>query len=579
MRLISLTSNKSSFRPIHFNESGLTLIRGKQKHPETSDSGKTYNGVGKSLAITLIHFCLGSNKNEAFALSIPDWEFSLSFSVGTKVFVSSRNTSKQETIILNGEEFSLGKFKDELQALLFDIPSAVSGLSFRLLINRFIRPKKASYVTFDCVRKNESDYQSLQCCGFLLGLDSMLIQAKQKLKKERDRIEELRRNLSKDTIFVEFFTGNKNVDIELIDLNEEIAQIGRELAAFQVAENYSDLEKEADKTRLQLQAKRNREVLLQNAIENINISIKSRPDVAPERLFQIYEEAKAKLPEAIVKSVNEVSEFHKQLLANRIKRLTAEKNRLGTELDGIRAEIVLLNKSLDIQLQFLNAHGALEEFLKLSNYLSSLKAKAQKIRDYKELLEKYSSEAQSIALAMSNETIKASSYLKEVAPVLENNFEKFRSLSKRFYPTKPGGLVVENNEGENQIRFNISAHIQDDASDGINEVKIFCFDMTLLLGRHGHTADFLIHDSRLYSDIDFRQRATLFKLADEICLREKLQYIATVNEDQINAMKSEFKDEEFKRIILNNIKLDLTDDANSEKLLGIQVDMRHAGDD
>jgi hypothetical protein len=51
MRLISLTSNRSSFKPVRFNRQGLTLIVGRHKNAKSSDLKKTYNGVGKSLSI------------------------------------------------------------------------------------------------------------------------------------------------------------------------------------------------------------------------------------------------------------------------------------------------------------------------------------------------------------------------------------------------------------------------------------------------------------------------------------------------------------------------------------------------
>ena len=67
MQLISLTSNKETFRPIHFkNEIGLNFIVATQKNPEISDKGNTTNGVGKSLIVAIIHFCLASSKKESF---------------------------------------------------------------------------------------------------------------------------------------------------------------------------------------------------------------------------------------------------------------------------------------------------------------------------------------------------------------------------------------------------------------------------------------------------------------------------------------------------------------------------------
>ena len=61
MKLLSLRANKPSFHPIIFKD-GINIIVGKQVAPLDENDGNTYNGVGKSLTLHLIHFCLGANK-------------------------------------------------------------------------------------------------------------------------------------------------------------------------------------------------------------------------------------------------------------------------------------------------------------------------------------------------------------------------------------------------------------------------------------------------------------------------------------------------------------------------------------
>jgi uncharacterized protein YydD (DUF2326 family) len=575
MRLLSLTANKDSFRPVYFNKSGLTLVVGRQKTPETSDSGRTYNGVGKSLIVNLVHFCLGAGTNSKIEDAIPGWEFSLRFEVNGEEHTSTRSVLTQNKISLNDEELSTAKFCARLEQMVFTLPSRVKGLTFRSLLNRFVRPHKGSYVSFDKVHDKESEYHKLLCQSFLLGLDIDLVMAKQALKAERDRIKEFRNNLNQDSVFREFFTEGKNIEIELQDLEDKINQLTRDLEAFRVADNYHDIQKEAQHTKNLLQEAKNREVVLANAINSINASLEVRPDISPEKLLRLYSEARAKLPDSVIKEINEVNEFHNKLLANRVRRLTAEKSRLERELKSIREDITTFSRKRDSQLRFLGTHGAFNDMVSVNHQLSDLRANAQKIRDYQDLLQRYSDEAQEITIQLSNETKRANTYLKQAKPVVDENFNRFRAFSKRFYHDKPGGLTVSNNEGDNQIRFNIEAHIQDDASDGINEVKIFCFDMTLLMAGHNHNCEFLFHDSRLFSDMDPRQRATLFKIAYECTKQNKTQYIATLNANQILSMKDQFTDEEFRQIFDDNIVLELTDEGASGKLLGIQVDMQY----
>jgi len=62
MKLIKLEANKDSFKTVSFNKQGLSLIVAKQSNPEERDTTNTYNGVGKSLIVLLVHFCLGAKK-------------------------------------------------------------------------------------------------------------------------------------------------------------------------------------------------------------------------------------------------------------------------------------------------------------------------------------------------------------------------------------------------------------------------------------------------------------------------------------------------------------------------------------
>ena len=108
MRLIRLSSDHTSFKTIDFNPRGLTLIVGAR-----SKKGQTYNGVGKSLIVEILHFCLGANKNEEFETKIPQWEFILEMEVAGERHLVSRNTSKQSIFYLEL------KHLNQVQFLLF----------------------------------------------------------------------------------------------------------------------------------------------------------------------------------------------------------------------------------------------------------------------------------------------------------------------------------------------------------------------------------------------------------------------------------------------------------------------------
>jgi len=65
----------------------------------------------------------------------------------------------------------------------------------------------------------------------------------------------------------------------------------------------------------------------------------------------------------------------------------------------------------------------------------------------------------------------------------------------------------------------------------------------------------------------------MFKTVYEEFKNSDKQYIATVNQNQIDEIKKYMTDEEYDNIIAQNTVLTLTDESDSEKLLGIKVDL------
>jgi uncharacterized protein YydD (DUF2326 family) len=203
-----------------------------------------------------------------------------------------------------------------------------------------------------------------------------------------------------------------------------------------------------------------------------------------------------------------------------------------------------------------------------------MNAKVQKIKDYQKLLRTYSDAKTKAEMNFKKNDVDTNQYLEDIQKITESNMEAFTFFSGKFYEEKPGGLTIKTNQGDNQLRFDIDARIQDDAADGINEVKIFCFDMTVLTLKHNHSIDYVFHDSRLFSNMDPRQKATALALALEVSTQGNYQYIATINEDLIESSRKLWSND-IKEAIESSIVLQLTDDGPASKLLGIQVDMEY----
>ena len=575
MLLIKVYSNQPSFRTVEFNKTGLSFIVAKQKHPGSSEQGKTYNGVGKSLLVRIVHFCLGADaKNyKIFCEKLPGWEFFIDYEIDNKKYTAKRTTNNPKKITLNNEVISVNKFNEKMKSLCFEIPEDISFLSFRSLIPFFIRPEKESYVAYNKPGKTKTDYQALLYNAFLLGLDVVLVQKKHKIRKEQDRVKNLEKNFKNDSLLRDFFTGNKDVILTLIDLEERIKKLDDNLSNFKVAEDYNDVQLEADRVEKELFSLNNRVIMLQNNIENIDKSLENSPDINKDNIKAIYKESKINFPDNMTKTLDELEVFYEKLISNRKRRLLEQQNKLKLEQQNKKAGVVKLQNDFDKFMKYLGEHQALDLFVSISNKSAELKAERDSLKKYQELQSEYKIKERQFEKDFIELTEVTEQYLTEIEPDTGVLRDYFRSLAKIFYPDSVAGLTIECNDGENQLQFNIDAKIESDASDGINNVKIFCYDLTILFKGHNHNIDFVFHDSRLFDGIDERQKADLFKTVYQKFAQSNKQYIATVNQNQLDEIKKHMTDDEFENIIAHNTVLTLTDESDYDKLLGIKVDI------
>ncbi len=572
MRLTRLSANQASFKTVEFNRTGLTLIVGAK-----SQGGGTYNGVGKSLIIEILHFCLGSRKNPEFELKIPRWEFTLEFELHDGMHTVSRNTSQQAVVYLDHQEKRLSDFNAWMEVHLFSLPQDVPGLSYRALLPKFMRRGQKQY-NDPRDTGDFSEFDMLIRNAFLLGIDVHLVATKAQIRDEIKKLQTLRGNFKKDPLLRDFYMGGKDADIQLSFLERRIKELEKDKDAFVVAENYYEMQRNADELAAEIDNDKNAAFLLRNSVENIDKSIREQPDLPLERLQQLYGELTSAFKPESLKRLEDVSDFHKRLLENRVSRLSREKMRLTDQFKEVERGLRLKQAEIDRQLKALGEARALDQYTALVNEIAKLTGQAQKLKDYKTIDLEYSNQEANLEGQLSDEVIKTNTFLEETRQIRDKHFNIFKDFVARFYPASPAGISLHNNEKkDNKKRFDFAVHVENDSSDGINEVRIFCYDMTLLCLKQGHKIDFIFHDSRLYANMDVRQRAMLFRIAHEVAEQRGFQYIATLNPDFISGMESEFEKTEFEQIVTKNIVLELKDDSPASKLLGVQVDMHYEG--
>ena len=102
------------------------------------------------------------------------------------------------------------------------------------------------------------------------------------------------------------------------------------------------------------------------AHEPIERSLAISPDISPDLITQLFEEANVALPELVQRRVEEVASFHRELLENRVKRLTIERTALHRRADRIQKDIKKANDEAEALLRYLGSHGAIDEQVPVS---------------------------------------------------------------------------------------------------------------------------------------------------------------------------------------------------------------------
>lgn len=576
MRLIEIYANQAGFKRVRFNQTGVSLILGSRSEPEKHGDDKSYNGVGKSLLAEIVHFCLGSTTNKAFKQHLPEWEFTLVFSLGDKEYQATRSTGRQGEVYLGDKKLSLKAYTDFLSNGTFHAEGLLESgqLSFRALVPRFIRRSKADYNDPRMTSADREPYTVLLRNLFLLGLDTALVEKKYSLRNRQVQLEIFEKNFKSDPFIREYYTGNKDASLQAKFLDEQCRRLEEDLRQFKVADDYYDIEKSANEIQSKLRALKNARVVAETSLKNLARSLELKKDIPLETVKNLYGELLTAFRPEALKSLAEVENFHSNLIANRAARLSEERRKIERELSVIEQEIKELNLDVDRKLSYLSDKRALDQYAAVSAQLSDIKAKLHKLLDYQQLLHNSREESARIKVLLAEEDLKTNEYLDEVETQWKDKLSVFSDLARRFYPNSPAGITLSNNSGDNKIRYDFDVRIEADGSDGIGAVKLFCYDLAVAILRANHTMRIVWHDSRLFSDIDPRQRAVLFQAALELSKQHGFQYIATVNEDQIETIEQELPPGTLNDLY-ESIVLRLKDDGPEGKLLGRQIDMHY----
>ena len=502
MKLIQLSSSDIRFKPINF-EDGLNIIVGQKILK--NDKKKTSNGIGKSLSLICIDYLLGKGTQ-------------------SKEIKKLKALLEKEQIILslifehNGVTYNIKKSHNKawLDDVLYEkdsdyikfLNTLVRDYSFRNIFSRFFRTDKSSYNEAIKQVSSEKSYDNNLINSYLLGLNLEFLAKKKSLKEKSDRLKVLIKELNE---------LQKSIDKEKeIEFEEKLTKIEKDLATFEIAEDFNQLKDEADILTSEIQQIRNKIAYFNREIRNKNLIISSNNqlDIDVDKIASMYEEAKFFLGEDTLAHINAVKDFHETLFNNRKKKALLDIERYEKDIKILNDNEKLKDKRRSEIFKYLENKGALEEYHSLNIEKDRLKTYLEEIQRNQKSLKSFKKEQADIKIEIDQfkrELIELEDKIKDRIEFLK---KAFREISEEHYEDKPGLLDIEINDDFKTDRlYNIEPIIKGDSSDGINEMKVFVYDM-LIYKLNPDLIGLIGHDNRLFDMVDERQIAKAFIYAN-----------------------------------------------------------------
>ena len=562
--IYKIYANDKRFKRVEF-QSGLNIILANKK--QSSGKKDTRNGVGKTILIKIIHFCLGADlkKLKLPLEEIKDWVFSIELDLNGTRIIASRSiaTPKIITVQEGDKEIEIVEeaWKQRLGTALFRIPSKGDLKyipSFRGLIYYFIRYNMDAYISPFVYFRSQNKWKTQLDNAFLLDLDwknaSVIQEIENRYKENKDRIKLLKSGTEQSL---------GEMRAREVRLQKELAIKQKDLSSFKVHSQYKEIQEEADVLTQKIHDYINEKMFQQAKLDQYMDSIHSEKPPVDDSVEELYQEANLYFPKDIKKTLREAKSFHMEIIENR-------KEFLEAEIEEIRAIIEKNKKNiddLDLQraecMKILKTHGALEEYTALQERYTAKNTELLKLKSTISEMNKCESKEDEIK----SEKLIARKKMQRNHGENEVQWKKTLSIfddnTEALYK-KAGNLNIE--VSESGYKFDVK--IEGSHSEGIEKMKIFCYDLMLVeVMAAQEKINFLIHDSTLFDAVDSRQKALALQHAHHKSVEQGFQYICTLNSDMLpNAdFRADFDINRF-------VRLRLDDKEASDKLLGFKFD-------
>ena len=578
----ALRCDRLQFKAVEFTAGFNVVLADRTKESTRKD---TRNGLGKTTLIGIIHFCLGADAKRGKGLlreQLTDWTFTLDVDLRGRRFLVHRSTSRPNRVGIEGDttewpleehesraggvlELPTREWNKILGWLLFDLPVRPNdhkhSPTFRSLISHFMRKGRDAFTTpFEHHRK-QLEWDKQVSNAFLLDLNWEYASRWQSLRDQEKLLKQLKQ-AGQAGLVRNLVGAVGELESRKVRLEEQIARAASELASFNVHPQYREIESEATAFTTTIHALNNENLVDRRMLELYESSLHGEEPASDGSVATLYEEAGLTLPDMVRKRLDDVRSFHQEVVKNRREFLRREIERRARALAGRDEEIRGLTGRRGELLVVLRTHGALGEYAALQQRHVRAVGELEDVKHRLEGLRKFEKGVSAVRIEREQLFQEARSDYEERATLRERAVSLFNANSEALYQV-PGKLILD--LGPNGFVFDVE--IERSASQGIEQMKVFCYDLMLaeLWAAKPVGPGFLIHDSTIFDGVDGRQVAQALQMAAARAAGGGFQYICCLNSDLVPR-----QDFEPSFNLDGSVRLRLTDATEDGGLLGVR---------
>jgi uncharacterized protein YydD (DUF2326 family) len=284
--------------------------------------------------------------------------------------------------------------------------------------------------------------------------------------------------------------------------------------------------------------------------------------------LSILRDAGALFKDDALRSIEAVAAFHETLYRNRKEFLQGEIARLTNTMAIRTSEIDRLSREKQRLLSVLRTSGAIDTLIDLQRSYTELNARYEVLSSQLEQRKQFDRKSDEIAATIARDKTLLKNDLEDRRDAVDEVRALFAEFTQTLYG-RPGRLGVD----VGQDGYSFSFTIDREGSDGVDQMVVFCFDLTVasVWAERDRGFPVLIHDSTLFADVDPRQSAAALKLAADCSKQYGFQYICCLNAGSLPLEHLGDFD------LSSYIRLRLTDQGPEGRLLGIHLPPREKG--